>query len=765
MNLFRNPRCRLRASTSLDISTMPTTLMSVLTSCPVLARIVFAATSILLLVFGGAEVRAAQQTYVWDGGGGNDNWNTANNWNPNTTPTFDNQANLQFAGTTRLTNTNNTAGTIRSLTFNSGAGAFDLRGNSVLIANAAGIVNSSTNLQTVSLASITNNTAGMALASTSGELLINSQLVGTGGFTLTGTRTTLAGSNSYSGTTTVSSGALRIANGSALGTTAGGTAVSSGAALELSNSISVGAEALSIAGTGISSGGALRNVSGNNNYGGLLTLTAAARINSDSGTLTLTNTGTITGATFGLTLGGAGNIVVNSVIGTTSGTLTKDGAGTATLTASNTYTGATTISDGALRISNASALGSTASGTTVQSGAALELVGGISVGAEALSLAGSGINTNGSLRSISGSNTYGGSIGLGTLVHIGVDAGSLTLTGGITNAAGSSLTKVGSGTLIINGLDNSTGIHNVNEGTLQLGASGSFNNSLAVSVGNGATLDLNGRNTTLGASGNPTITLTGGTIKSGSGTLTLNPGLDVTVTSHASTNSSTISGHLNLGGRTNTFVVADGAAADDLVISAAISNGGLIKTNAGRMVLSASNSFSGTTTVAQGTLELRSTGGAALGSTASVTVNSGATLLVSESNQVNDSATVTLSGGTIQRASGKSEVFGNLSLTAPSTLDFGNGTAGTLSFGTYTPTSLLTVENFFLGNVLTFTSDLSSTIHNGSLFSFDNGFTTSWNGSTFTITAIPEPATVVAALGLLGLMLWPLRRHVIRAAR
>ena len=429
MSFFRNPRCRVSASTGLEISTRPTTVMPVLTSRPVFVRIVFAATSILLLVFGSAEMRAAQNTYVWDGGGANDNWNTANNWNPNGVPTFDNQANLQFGGTTRLTNTNNAAGIIRSLTFNSGAGAFDLRGNAVLIGNAAGIVNNSTNLQTVSLSTLTNNTAAMALASTSGELLINSAIVGTGGFTLTGTRTTLAASNSFSGTTTVSSGALRIANGSALGSTAGGTVVSSGAALELGNGISVGAEALSIAGTGISSGGALRNVSGNNNYGGLLTLTAAARINSDSGTLSLTNTGTITGATFGLTLGGAGDIVVNSIIGTTSGTLTKDGAGTATLTASNTYTGTTTISDGALRISNASALGTTASGTTVQSGAALELIGGISVGAEALSVAGSGINTNGVLRSISGANTYGGSIGLGNLVHIGVDAGSLTLTG------------------------------------------------------------------------------------------------------------------------------------------------------------------------------------------------------------------------------------------------------------------------------------------------------------------------------------------------
>jgi hypothetical protein len=37
--------------------------------------------------------------------------------------------------------------------------------------------------------------------------------------------------------------------------------------------------------------------------------------------------------------------------------------------------------------------------------------------------------------------------------------------------------------------------------------------------------------------------------------------------------------------------------------------------------------------------------------------------------------------------------------------------------------------------------------------------------STFTTTAIPEPSTYVAALGLLALMLWPLRRRLIKNAK
>jgi hypothetical protein len=37
--------------------------------------------------------------------------------------------------------------------------------------------------------------------------------------------------------------------------------------------------------------------------------------------------------------------------------------------------------------------------------------------------------------------------------------------------------------------------------------------------------------------------------------------------------------------------------------------------------------------------------------------------------------------------------------------------------------------------------------------------------STSTITAIPEPSTYVAAIGLLALMLWPLRHRLIKDAK
>jgi hypothetical protein len=113
-------------------------------------------------------------------------------------------------------------------------------------------------------------------------------------------------------------------------------------------------------------------------------------------------------------------------------------------------------------------------------------------------------------------------------------------------------------------------------------------------------------------------------------------------------------------------------------------------------------------------------------------------------------------------------VFGALTLgLTGGTLDFGTGATGTLGFGEYAPSALLTINNFFQGNTLTFGSDLSGSINDAALFSFDNGFTSSWSSgtSTFTITAIPEPSTYLAAAGLLSLMLWPSRKRLLKDAK
>jgi len=90
-------------------------------------------------------------------------------------------------------------------------------------------------------------------------------------------------------------------------------------------------------------GGALRNISGVNTYGGAITLGSASRINSDA-RHAHPSAAMSPALALALTVGGSGNTTMSGIIGTTTGTLTKDGAGTLTLTGANTYTGATTVS-------------------------------------------------------------------------------------------------------------------------------------------------------------------------------------------------------------------------------------------------------------------------------------------------------------------------------------------------------------------------------------------------------------------------------------
>ena len=90
-------------------------------------------------VDGGYDFQSASFTYTnvvggaaatWTGGGANNDWSTAGNWNvPLVSP-----APLTFAGSTRLVNTNDLGGfAATSLTFDSAAGAFVLNGNNITL--------------------------------------------------------------------------------------------------------------------------------------------------------------------------------------------------------------------------------------------------------------------------------------------------------------------------------------------------------------------------------------------------------------------------------------------------------------------------------------------------------------------------------------------------------------------------------------------------------------------------------------------------------
>ena len=385
-----------------------------------------------------------------------------------------------------------------NIVFNAGSNVSSSAGQLGVTLNAGGNINSAANI---------NTNGGLLTFNAAGASSTQSGVVsGAGGLTKTGAGTlTLSGANTYTGATAVNAGTLNLQNNTATGTSTGGVTVASGAALELQGGITVGAETLIISGVGVGGNGALRNVSGNNTWGGTVTLAGNSEVQSDGGTLTLNAATAVTGANRTLTIDGAGNILVSGIIATstTGGVLTKNGTGTLTLSGANTYAGATAVNAGTLNLQNNTATGTALGGVTVASGAALELQGGIVVGAEALSINGTGVGANGALRNISGNNTWGGTVTLAGNSEVQSDGGTLTLSaatsvvattralafdgpgntlvGGAVTGTTATLTKNGTGLLTLQGANTYAGATAVNAGTLALsGANGSSLNSAKI---------------------------------------------------------------------------------------------------------------------------------------------------------------------------------------------------------------------------------------------------------------------------------------------
>ena len=310
----------------------------------------------------------------------------------------------------------------------------------------------------------------------------------------TGTGTlTLSGANSYDGATTISAGAINIQHASALGSTAAGTTVDSGAALEVQNNIAVGAETLSLAGTGLSGNGALRNISGTNSLAGAVTLSAATELQSDAGSLTLS--GAVSAGNLNLTVDGAGNTTLSGVVGLGTGALTKNGSGTLNLTgaAANTFTGALAVNDGTVQLAKTGAVNAVG-GTTVAVGDGVGAASSaqLTLGAyqqirddAAVTIAADGrLNLNNFSERI---DTVAGTglIDLATsgFLTVGANGGSSSYSGTVT----------GSGTLIKEGA-----------GSLTFNSAVSYAGNLTLAAG---TLALNGTSLTLG-----TLHITGNSI-------------------------------------------------------------------------------------------------------------------------------------------------------------------------------------------------------------------------------------------------------------
>jgi fibronectin-binding autotransporter adhesin len=254
---------------------------------------------------------------------------------------------------------------------------------------------------------------------------------GTNGGTLTkaGTGTlTLGGNSAFTGSVTVSAGALNVSNLAAGGNLGSGTsAVVLGAAATEGTFNYAGPTATFARGFGVGAGGARVNAA-----------TAGQTLTIDS-PLGLSGTGT-------LKVGGAGDTVINNAVRLGAGGLTKLDAGTLTLNAAGTYAGATTVAGGKLvvgRPGTGALTGGVVDGVT--SGAA-RVVSVRKDGAGTWTLAGANAYTGtttvtaGTLLVAAG-GTLGTGVatvsGTGTLGGTGSIAGPLQVTGGTVAPGGS----------------------------------------------------------------------------------------------------------------------------------------------------------------------------------------------------------------------------------------------------------------------------------------------------------------------------------------
>ncbi|NCA11747.1 hypothetical protein EBR56_08055, partial [bacterium] len=334
---------------------------------------------------------------------------------------------------------------------------------------------------------------------------------------------TLGGPNSYTGNTTVNAGTLLLGAGAQLYATSasGSVTINSGATLSFTGDFGYTATFGNLtpsAGTLFINGGTLQHYGNGNAKNGqpgagrLFTIGAqGATIDSATPGQEFTlgyrydyNNGVVTSTSGGsLTLTGSGNGDMNFGI-PGSGGVVKNGSGTWRLTGtSSSYTGGTQIYAGTLQLGSTNALGAAS--------------GSLAVNGGSLNLAGNSI-TVGTLSGSSGA-TITTSTGAAVLTASGnTDS---TYAGTITGALG--LTKSGSGTLSLTGVNTYTGTTTVAAGVLRLGADGTLTSSPVITVGNagssGAILDLTAKTTGFSLGAGQTLA-GGGTVRlAASGTL------------------------------------------------------------------------------------------------------------------------------------------------------------------------------------------------------------------------------------------------------
>ncbi|EGQ2467265.1 fibronectin-binding autotransporter adhesin ShdA [Salmonella enterica] len=508
--------------------------------------------------------------------------------------------------------------------------------------------------------------------------------------------------NDY-GDTEIDGGILAAKDAAALGT--GDVTIAESATLALSQ----GTLDNNVTGEGqiVKSGSDELIVTGDNTYSGGTTISG--------GTLTADHAdslGTGAVANSGVLQVGEGELE-NTL--SDSGSLVKTGTGELTLSGDNTYSGGTTITGGTLTADHADSLGS---GDIDNSGVLKVGEGDLE---NTLSGSGSLVKTGTGELTLSGGNDYSGgttiiggtltvdhadSLGTGAVANSGVlQVGEGELENTLSGSG--SLVKTGTGELTLSGDNTYSGGTTITGGTLtadhadSLG-SGDIDNSGVLQVGEGELEN--------------TLSGTGSLVKTGTGELTLS-------------GDNTYSGGTTIIGGTLTADHADslgtGAVANSGVLQVGegelentlSGSGSLVKTGTGELTLGGDNSYSGDTTIADGTLIAANVN--ALGS-----------------GNIDNSGTLMLdANGAFELANITTHTGATTALAAGSTLDAGqltqeDGSTLSIDLGAATDDAVITADSVTLGGTLNVTGI-------GSV-------TDSWTPEAYTYTLIDSDSAITS---------------------
>ena len=395
-------------------------------------------------------------------------------------------------------------------------------------------------------------------------------------------------------------------------------------------------------------------LSGTNTYSGgtttitdgTLSISADANLGDAANTITL-NGGTLnTSATFSsarnITLSADGTIDVNT--GTTfteSGVisggfdLTKTNAGTLILSGTNIYTGATAISAGTLALSGG---GSISDSSSVTNSGVFDI---------------SDVTTSATINTLSGS----GNVVLGGKA-LTVIQGSDGTVSGIISGSGGDLTKAGSSTLTLSGINTYTGATVISAGTIALSGSGAI--ATSASVTNSGIFDISD------------------------------------VTTSATINTLSGSGNVMLGSKALTVIQGSLGTVSGIISG---SGGSFSKQGSATLIFAntSNNTYTGGTTISEGTLQVGSGGGTPWELTSGVITIDGSTLDFRGNFSMSNAYTLA-SAATISTSTGVAITLEGVVSGAGSLVKTGSGTLLLSAANTYSAGTTVTAGTLFISS-------------------------------------------------------------------